>query len=43
MSQKKEPIFKPASRKQALMLQRAMDTQVTIIGGAAKLTQLASL
>lgn len=43
MSQKREPIFKPASKKQALMLQRAMDTQVVVIGGAAKLTQLASL
>lgn len=27
-------IFKPASPKQALMLQRAMDTQILIIGGA---------
>lgn len=35
---KKEPIFKPASPKQALMIQRAMDTQLTIIGGAALLT-----
>ncbi|CAH9015354.1 terminase large subunit [Vibrio phage 424E50-1] len=30
----KEPVFKPASPKQALMIQRAMDTQLTIIGGA---------
>lgn len=29
-----ESIFKPASPKQALMLQRAMDTQILIIGGA---------
>lgn len=29
-----EPLFKPASPKQALMLQRASDTQVVIIGGA---------
>ena len=28
-------IFKPASKKQALMLQRAMDTQIVILGGAA--------
>lgn len=30
-----KPIFEPASEKQALMLQRASDTQVVIIGGAA--------
>lgn len=30
----KEPIFKPASAKQALMLKRASDTQILIIGGA---------
>lgn len=30
----KEPIFKPASPKQALMLKRASDTQILIIGGA---------
>ena len=30
-----EPIFKPASEKQALMLQRATDTQILVIGGAA--------
>lgn len=35
---KREPVFKPASPKQALMIQRAMDTQLTIIGGAAPLT-----
>lgn len=29
-----EPIFKPASKKQALMLQRATDTQILVIGGA---------
>jgi len=33
-----EPIFKPASRKQALMVQRASDTQIVVIGGAAYLT-----
>ena len=27
-------IFTPASPKQALMLQRAMDTQILVIGGA---------
>lgn len=32
---KKEPVFKPASPKQALMLQRVMDTQMVIIGGAS--------
>jgi hypothetical protein len=31
---KSEPLFKPASEKQALILKRASDTQVTIIGGA---------
>tara|TARA_Y100001956_G_scaffold64393_1_gene64944 strand:- start:518 stop:622 length:105 start_codon:yes stop_codon:yes gene_type:complete len=31
---KKEPVFKPASPKQALMLERVMDTQMVIIGGA---------
>lgn len=31
---KKRSIFKPASPKQALMLERAMDTQILIIGGA---------
>lgn len=31
----KKPIFEPASPKQSLMLQRASDTQVVIIGGAA--------
>jgi phage terminase large subunit-like protein len=30
-----KPLFSPASKKQALMIQRAKDTQVTIIGGAA--------
>ena len=30
-----EPFFAPASEKQALMVQRAADTQVVIIGGAA--------
>lgn len=29
-----EPIFKPASKKQAMMLQRACDTQILVIGGA---------
>ncbi|AUR93442.1 hypothetical protein NVP1187O_129 [Vibrio phage 1.187.O._10N.286.49.F1] len=33
-NKKPQPIFKPASPKQALMLQRASDTQVVIIGGA---------
>lgn len=33
-----EPIFKPASPKQALMMKRANDTQILVIGGAAKLT-----
>ena len=40
---KKKAAFAPASAKQALMLKRASDTQVTIIGGAAKLPELASL
>jgi hypothetical protein len=31
---KKAPIFEPASAKQALMVQRASDTQIVIIGGA---------
>ena len=30
----REPIFKPASKIQALMMQRASDTQITVIGGA---------
>jgi len=34
MSNKKEPFFKPASKKQALMLKRASDTQILVIGGA---------
>lgn len=29
-----EPFFKPASKKQALMLKRASDTQILVIGGA---------
>lgn len=32
---KKKALFSPASKKQALMMQRASDTQITIIGGAA--------
>lgn len=32
---KPEPLFKPASPKQALMLKRALDTQIVILGGAA--------
>jgi len=41
MKDKKEkPLFGPASKKQALMMKRASDTQITIIGGAAKLTNL---
>lgn len=28
------PIFEPASDKQALMVQRAADTQIVVIGGA---------
>lgn len=32
--EKPEPIFAPASPKQELMLKRASDTQVVIIGGA---------
>lgn len=35
---KPEPLFKPASEKQALMLKRASDTQIVIIGGAASFT-----
>lgn len=31
---KQEPFFKPASKKQALMLKRASDTQILVIGGA---------
>ena len=34
MTKKKAPIFEPASAKQALMLKRASDTQVLVIGGA---------
>lgn len=34
MSNKKEPIFKPASPIQALMMKRASDTQILVIGGA---------
>lgn len=30
----KKPLFGPASPKQSLMLQRASDTQVLVIGGA---------
>lgn len=29
-----KPIFQPASKKQELMLQRAADTQILVIGGA---------
>ena len=29
-----KPIFEPASPKQALMLERVMDTQMVIVGGA---------
>ena len=29
-----KPIFQPASNKQALMVQRAADTQILVIGGA---------
>lgn len=29
-----EAVFKPASPKQALMIQRVLDTQMVIIGGA---------
>ena len=31
---KHEPIFAPASPKQELMLKRACDTQILVIGGA---------
>lgn len=31
----KDFLFKPASPKQALMLKRASDTQVVLVGGAA--------
>tara|TARA_R100000541_G_C1897352_1_gene83969 strand:+ start:26396 stop:26506 length:111 start_codon:yes stop_codon:yes gene_type:complete len=30
----KKPFFSPASKKQALMLKRASDTQILVIGGA---------
>lgn len=30
----KQPLFAPASRKQELMLKRASDTQIVVIGGA---------
>lgn len=31
---KREPIFKPASEIQSLMMKRASDTQILVIGGA---------
>lgn len=34
MTQEQKPIFSPASPIQALMLKRAMDTQILVIGGA---------
>lgn len=34
MTEKKKPIFAPASPKQELMLKRASDTQIVVIGGA---------